>query len=239
MSRFLYFIPKVKLQPTPLELEGVGLEHLINKWQDYVGSTGPTGEGGAIVGGYYKTKNGVQIGYYPKKQTWTECNNGKFWIGYQTEFKPTAKDLQKDDQLEGHLVVMADKNEWLVPVARRFDSGDVLPQSLYLDGGGNLKGEILQEFIHFSKSAEDVFNDLCVGLEGGPDEDYRVSTYPKMFEIASEALSINYHISKWEVSLLRLLTTENATKINLAIIDFTSMKVLAESEELIKKKVDA
>jgi len=236
MAKFIYFIPGLDHTPSNDNLKDVGLDHLIDNWQDYVGSSGPTNNGGAIIGGFSKAQNGVMIGYYKDRQTWEEYNSGKFWIGYQKEFKPKPEDLKKENQLEGYEVELGDKNKWLIPVARRFDSGCMLPKSIFLDGAGVISGKILDEYVYFSKQAEEIFNDLCASLRKDKEYDYKVNTFEYMFQIATESLRINYNISKWEMSLLKLLTTENANKINLAIIDFESMKMMAEAEESLKKK---
>jgi len=239
MARFIYFIPGLDRQPIDKDLQEIGLQHLANNWDDYVGSSGPTNKSGAIIGGACKVQNGVMIGYYKDRQTWYECNSGKFWIGYQNDCKPGPGDLKRINQLDGHEVELGDKNEWLIPVARRFDSGCVLPKAIFLDGAGILTGKILDEYVSFSKQAEEIFNDLCATLDKDEDYKYKVNTFGYMFDIALEALEINYNISKWEMSILKLLTTKNANKINLAIIDFDIMKVMADAEETLKKKESA
>jgi len=237
MARFIYFIPGLDHTPSDIDLENVGLGHLKNNWSEYVGSTGPTNKGGAIFGGSCKVQNGVLIGYYKDTQEWTEYNDGKFWIGYQKDYKPKPENLEKENVLIGYEVLLGDGNKWMIPIARRFESGCILPQSVFLDGAGVLKGEILEEFIVFSKQAEDIFDDFISEME--PDKKFKakVNTVGYMFEIAVEAISLNYNISKWEISLLRLLTTENSTRINLSIIDFPSLQSIAEAERQLKKKV--
>jgi len=237
MSRFIYFIPGLDHSPSNIELEDIGLNHLKNNWTDYVGSSGPTNAGGAILGGSCKVQNGVLIGYYKDNQEWTECNDGKFWIGYQKDFRPNPEDLEKENILIGYEIVLGDGNKWMIPIARRFESGCILPQSIFLDGAGVLKGEILEEYIIFSKQAEDIFNDFVSNME--PDKEFKakVDTVGYMFEIAVEAISLNYNVSKWEISLLRLLTTDNSSRINLSIIDFPSLKSISDAEKQLKKKV--
>jgi len=237
MARFIYFIPGLDRQPLDSDLDKAGLSHLIGTWKDYVGSTGPTDKGGAIIGGFYKVQNGVLIGYYKERQTWQEFNDGKFWIGYQNDSKPKSEDLEKEDMLIGYEASLADGNKWMIPVARRFESGCVLPQSLFLDGAGVLRGEILDKFVIFSKQAEDIFDDFACDMEKEKDYKAKVDTLGYMFKIATEALSINYYVSKWEISILRLLTTENSSRINLLIIDFPSLKSIADAEKELKKKV--
>lgn len=236
MARFIYFIPGPKEPPSDERLQEVGLGHLVGNNNGHVGSSGPTNNGGAIIGGACNVENGVMIGYYKDRQTWEECNNGKFWIGYQNDFKPGPEDLKRMNQLEGHEVELGDKNEWLIPVARRFDAGCVLPKSIYLDGAGLITGTTLDEYISYSKKAEDIFNDLCATLDKVKNYEYKVNTYGYMFEIALEALNINYNISKWEMSILKLLNTKISNNINLAIVDFNTMKVMAEAEAVLKKK---
>ncbi len=132
-------------------------------------------------------------------------------------------------QLVGHGMKLADDNMWAIPVARHFVSGTPLPRNLMLGTSGEVVEEIVPKFIEYSKRGEDIFHDLCLeadwdewGEEVGMDREKgkRLSTYKQQMEAIATGLGLNYQMGIWEMSVLRLITTQNIRMVLFIIIDF-------------------
>ncbi len=175
---------------------------------------GPGGQNGTIF-----SDGSGKTGFYPDMQEWVAVDD--YYVGVDRD-TITPSDLARPEIVDGHFVRLEDGNEWLIPCARVFPSGTRLPESLILGPDGQLVSEVLPRFAEFSKDADRVY-DFFLGeydiLQGDA------------WNIAVKALNINYRIDKHEVSLLKLLTTTNITKIMKAIIDYPAV------EEAAKKKL--
>lgn len=182
---------------------------------------GPGGQDGMV----YSDGNG-RTGYYPDNQKWTKVND--WWLGVSRE-KINPDTLLRDEVVDGHFVKLEDGNEWLIPVARVFPIGTNLPESLVLGPDGQLVKEILPRFAAFTQKADEVF-------EFFRKEKGLLQT--EAWEIAVEALAINYHVGRQEVSALRLLTTANIAKIMQAIIDMPTA-MAAEKKKIEQADADS
>jgi len=233
MAGFIYYLPG-KDAVTDDILKDAGLEYLtrIVAGQRPVLANGPDGEKGIAFTVDVKMPLGgskPKLGVYPKKQTWRECNKGKFWLGMENENMPQPKDLLRAPQLQGYYLDLGDANAWLIPVARHFVQGSPLPRDLMLGVGGEVMETVMGKYIPFSKRSEDIYHDLLLEenldelaeeggiLELGPN---RRMTIQNHFEIVSEAMGFNYTISKWEISALCLLNSQNIKIACMVIIDF-------------------
>lgn len=238
MAQQLYYVPGTKFRPSKEVLEECGLDYVSEDLAGHVGTNkGPDGGIGVVISLSLSpgAKDGM-IGHYPDAQKWTKCNSGKFWIGTQNDSPPTPKDLQRKELLESHPVKLLDNNDWMVPIARKFDSGMALPESLSLTSEGKVVFEILPKYISFSKRGEDVFNDFYSSFMAGGDE-RRITTWEEELDIATEALALNYKVSKWELAAFKLISTQNISSIFMAIIDGpTVAKVALTNLEAKKKK---
>jgi len=202
---------------------------------------GPDGTAGIIVSPPVEHANGkrASLGYYKESQTWKEISNGKYWIGYETENPPRPIDLEREEMVDGHRVELEDGCEWLVPTALSFAHGTSLPQSLVLGPDGEIVTEVVPRFAKLWKKAEWLFEEFRKDWDKNTEGASNVPLQ-EGWGIAVEALSVNYKISSWEMSILRAFTTTNLTNILKAIIDFpTLIEVSIEHAKASKKKVDA
>ena len=159
----------------------------------------------------------TKIGYYKHNQKWFDL--GEYWLGYEKENAPTPKDLAKEMQIDG-LPVRLNGNDWLVPIARRFTAGSVLPKRLCLGAKGETIEESLPEFLEFSKIADEIFNDYA--LELGIGEGVPILTSNEaIIERASKALGVNYQISEKEVLALGILNHKTMHEVMEVVIDFS------------------
>jgi len=225
---FCYFLPNIK-RVERAELAEFGLlDRLDANCHQRQAATGPTGSAGLVV------SMSSALGYYRDRQKWVPSQCGKYWIGYEQPL--TASDLARVEQLDGHSVRLEDGSDWLIPVARSFVNGCVLPQSLALGPDGSVVTEVLPRYVAFSKRAESIWENFiadCKTQSGEPVETVEPSesfTVADYFNIAVEALALNYRVGPQEVSLLRLLTTANVLRIAQAIIDVPTLLELSKKK---------
>jgi len=175
---------------------------------------GPGGQDGIV----FSTGQG-KTGYYPDEQTWREIDG--VWVGLSKD-KLNPKTLLRHEVVDGHPVTLENGQEWLIPVARSFPVGTQLPETLFLGADGTLVQEIIPRFAAFAQRAENVFEFF-----------FENKTLLKVdaWNIAIEALAINYYIGAREVSALRLLTTANIKEILGAIVDMPAIKKKAAERD--------
>lgn len=204
-------------------------------------NAGPGGLSGAVVFLSFPAAPGGRpvVGYYPEKQSWHKVYGGACFVGWENNSPPEPNDLIRPNVIDGHPVKLADGKEWIIPTARVFPKGTGLPAALILGPDGELITEGLPKYAEISKSADRVWSEFERSIEGTerPDSE-KLLTIQDQFSIAIEALSINYRLSKWEVSALRLITTENVVKILEALIDVPTLLEVANSQSESTKKKD-
>jgi len=193
----IYHVPDVQNKDQLMErLDGLGLSHSGLKESSKVVSAnkGPDEGRPGIFAAHTDAKQ--RVGYYPDEQTWHKC--GEFWIGVNgSGVKP--EQLEKRETIEGHLVKLADGNEWHVPCARFF------PQILRLNEEGDLVSEPEAKFKDFSQRCQKLF-EIFTGMTEAEDADdpYGMDT-KDWWSFAIEALAFNYRLGPWEASALGLL----------------------------------
>ena len=172
--------------------------------------------------------------YKPEQQTWSESLTGGYWTGFYNDEKPTEQELRRDVQLAGHLIELGNGEKWLIPVARFISGGSRLPQSLILGSNGELVTETLPEFAAFGCKVEKLWQDFeneMNQVEAEPLVDAK-----QRWQLAVEALRLNYFVGADEVNALRLLTTKNLNEIMAAILAVPSWVKMANDNQDAKKK---
>lgn len=241
MSGLLYFIQGVDTGSDEA-IKKAGLEEVFGTdSRDFRGaSSGPGTLGGVIVAVSQRNQDipKQRIGYYPEDQTWQEVEKGKYWIGMNNTRPLLPEGIERTEQIDGHWVELNDGNKWLIPVARKFDQGTVLPRALILGPEGELVAEILPKYVQFWKKVEKVYNNFIDAMKKDDSDD--ALTVQEGWDIAVEAMQYNYAINKWGISFRRLLTTENVKAILEAIVDIpTLLEVDKEMSRSGKKKESA
>jgi hypothetical protein len=247
MAGLLYFVPKAVAVGPALDASGLGAvlgdsSLMTVQAFDFLGC----GAGLVVV----PKPIGVdgmapECRYRAVEQEWRECDGGKYWVGWEIQRKPRPGDLIRKEQIDGHWVGLADEQEWLVPIARLFWGGTALPQQLILGPGGKVVQEAMPRFAALSADAAKVWakfsyerlsQDDSGEKDAANDSDAPVLDVEEGWRIAVSCLALNYHVGPWEVSALRLLTSQNYTKVLQALIDIptlvdVSMKMAAASKK--------
>lgn len=193
--------------------------------------TGPDDAAGAVVTG---GPNKPRVGYYPERQTWTSCAKGAYWIGVTDGELPGPTELLRPASVIGHSVAMADGNEWIVPIARRWSGGTRLPRALRLNDDGEWTEEIEEKYRDLWEFAERLWE--SIDRDGGSGGEMMRVESVELAGIVTNALAVNYHINAAVASLLNLYTSETLLKAGFALINWPT--VLHLSRE-IEKKTDA
>ncbi len=223
MSGFLYYIPG-KPTVTTSDLDALGINHGSPETIQATAGPDKSGRGGVVfvfpqVGGSMP-----RLGFYAGQQTWRECKG--FWIGFETANPPQPADLERGNMLDGYVATMQTafgKQAWQCPTAK------VFPTYYGLDKDGN-GGEIIEpEYEELSKSAELVFNEAIALRDGEvPEEAVREDEQRR---IAVQALAVNYRVTLWELTVLRLLKGDNLARVLMALIDGPNLPPAAERKK--------
>ena len=154
-----------------------------------------------------------------------------YWIGIEKESPPGSLDLQRPELINGHDVELEGfgpdaGDKWLVPCARLFGGGTMLPERMRLGPAHEWVSEVLPRFSEFSAIAESLWSEFETGLErsiGENDDLPEPMSISEKCRICSMALSINYRVREEELSAMGTLTTLNIEKTLAAIVDLTTL----------------
>lgn len=197
-----------------------------------VSSIAGPGGGRCVLFGDMAVKD---IRFLPDKQKWLKSYNEKYHVGYYLDSPPSAAELARKKQLAGHKVELGDGKDWLIPVARKFAEGSVLPLALGIGAKGEIIVDELEEYIGFSGRAARYYRETlrqALRIEVEPME------IDDQIKLAIEAIMLNYHISIQETFILKLINSVNMSEICGAVIDTPSINAVAKQMAEDKKKVD-
>lgn len=210
----LYYLPE-GADKTVLPIHGGGRRQV---------NRGPDDGQGTVF-----SKQDGKIGYFPDDgQEWIDC--GGYWLGKSGETKP--EDLLNKEVIDGHYVTLEDGNKWLIPVARVFPVGTRLPEALILGPEGELVTEVLPRFAQFAKRANTLWEIFAAQIAEGEEK----FTIRNGWDIAVEALSINYQLDGHSVSLLRLLTTANIKEVLTSVVDYPTIMEEMKKKDLLNNE---
>lgn len=176
--------------------------------------------------------------FKPDEQKWTDGNDGQYYVGFYVDDPPKPAGLARKNQLAGHEIELGDGNKWLIPVARKFAEGSVLPVALGIGANGQIITDELEEFAGFSGRAEKYYRDFLKWL--GDIEGCNETDTAFRIKLALEALTTNYQLGCEEPFAMKLITSKNLTAILEAIIDVpTIVEVTRQAAEDKKKECPA
>lgn len=216
MAGFLYFVPNGREPLNVKALRELGFEHADVAGLPGCGANkGPSdaSEGSTFALSFAMTPGGQspKVGFYPDTQKWQPILDGRIYLGWETAKPPTPEDLQCKDP-SGLPVPLQDGNKWIVPVYRDLAKNTTLPTILGVDANGSMvQNKVLPKFQHVWGLTQRVVK-VMTGI------DATALSQDEKFEFACIALSENYHVSRWEISALGILTTDNLACVLAAIL---------------------
>lgn len=229
MSQFLYYLPGTAAATKDQIVATLPHAGFETGYSSRATSAGPDGKGGLLVA----RASGVE--YDAQKQAWAECNGGKWWAGYALDAPPGPADLLRAEPLTGHKVKLADGREWLVPVLFLVKGLVALPsmQVLRLNAEGEWTSAVKPEHEELARRVRETWDHwaFAAGIrEQAPDE--QPPSFEFELDLIIDGLALNYHLSRWEVSLLGLLDAGGNSYRNAleALIDVPTLKAIAQKK---------
>lgn len=182
-------------------------------------------------------KGEPQIQYAPKTQVWVR--HGNFAVGYwDDDRKPGPQDLIRPDAVPGYSTTLEDGNDWNVPLVRLANGGTWLPQAMKRNAAGIVEYARLRKHKGICEATEEVYQTICDMLDSGESE--RNMDELRIFDIAEQALMLNYHVGPAEIALLDLFTSKNVASVVRLLADLPGLlKMRAEAEESKKNSATA
>ena len=239
MAGFLYYFPDVdpsQISPPFLKGRGVtlSLRDLFRNWQPshnvIVTSIvhGPDGKCGCYVYPIPETGNLPRVnGYDSETQEWE--NHDGYWLGIDTENRPTPPELIRPTIVSGYEYRLGDDWDWICPIIREPNGTPNIPQS-WGENGDGFAEKILPQWEWAWKLSEKIWN-VFLG-----DEDMERA---EAWDVCCQLLSINYRLGKHEITKLGLVTSENYVSIFQAAVDGALWKQYVEAESDEKKSGDS
>lgn len=230
----MHFLYAVKSQNliTGKKLAALGLDKIIAAgFQQRQHSTGPEGVSCMVL----SAGSAKETLYKPAEQVWEKSVTGKYFVGYWTASPPTAEELARASQIEGH-IIETDSGRWKIPLARLVTGASgAIPQRIVIGKGGSIAYEPMAKYADFSKRAEDLWHDYLVSLKVLEEDD--LLTEKQMVAFGVEALGFNYHVGTDEINALQIFNTLTFTDMIYAVIDRPTIVAYLDRQEGEKKKL--
>jgi len=209
MAGFLYFASS-RQSVTPNLLLALGLGDAFPDGSTVTQrqcSKGPDGHSGVVVAwGAPK----VEVGYFPEKQTWAKCLRSECWLGFETADPPRPEELARERTVGFYTAPLGDGRRWIVPTGVFEDGASPLPKVRRLSADGSIERRVAKEYESLYLAADAVRS----AIRDREDLDDR-----REWEIAVEALRVNYRVGADEVSALGLLTDAAVVAMFQALVD--------------------
>lgn len=221
---FLYYLSERRNIPSLDELKTVGLGYAFDRQPEAAGvQGGPDGGSGMVLCQAPDTT--VRVGYYPDDQQWihvAETPAGpphEYWIGFAPDAPPTPAGLARMKQLAGHMIPMGDGHEWRIPTAI------LLPKAYVFTPGAGWSCTLDEVYSWLWAEAERVqkaYAEAAAGVKQG--ETFIVRVDPEDVALAARLLALNYRVSEFELSALRVLTSDVVPAVMGALLDEPTLK---------------
>src|SRR5574343_294678 len=210
-------------------LKQIGLGHIFETTTDLVRVPifgGPQGFG--VVWGSSLSLPESKIGYFPAKQQIHFF--GRFGIGqYKGEaFRPES--LLRPSAVSHHSWKDHLNREWRIPIARRWvekDGGGLswaceLPQMIGVDEDGRWRKKgVISKYQELWTLANEYYSARAEAIEAASDDQANTYTFklPDIDRLFDGVFGVNYRVSKYELTVLDVLTTSTAVEIAKLIVD--------------------
>ncbi len=174
---------------------------------------GPGDASGAMLSVNPQGKAPPRAGYLPEFQRWTKVRiEPELWIGIDNEYPPVPADLARPNQVEGHVVTLADGHGWQVPVVRTIVHETKLPRDLYRGPDGELQVAIKPAFEELWDESKVIW-DMLFGNEDKPegDDDPQTMALSDILDLCVRFLGVNYRFGHAEQAALRPIDTMHST----------------------------
>ena len=229
MAGFLYFLSGNRRPMTAEAVRELGLGYIL----DGDGSTSYREAQGNT------SRHDRDVALAPGKQTWRRMpktiGGGNVWLGYWDDAKPTPSDLERQKQIEGPSMVLADGNRWTIPLVLSFDSQatryePALPTLWDFDDDGCwVPGDICEEHAVLWNAAVP-FADEKFAIKCGRKVPSVEMDNQRLLACVTTLLQANYVVGQAELVMLGALADDQATAlVPLLACDFLELMAWHES----------
>ena len=242
LRMLLYYLPGLKAGAEVKGKVASVLGAAVNGCDLHIGNTdaGPGGVPGVIVAAVPEHRPAVagaaakRLKYCadPARQVWIEGDG--YWVGYDADARPAAADLERRSMVSGYPHTCPESGAWVVPLARYVDGGTSFDERIVYLPGGAIEMRPLARYERLCSFAAEHFEWLS-SLETD-DGNLTVRSVESYAEVAVEALGINYHVGRFELSLLGTITRESAVLICGYLCDWPGLCRLMAARGVGEKK---
>lgn len=232
--QFLYFVEGIKGLPNDARLDEVGLADRLSVKGGVSRREcreGPNGKSGLVCS---QECEGQEIGYFPAKQEWRECDG--YWLGWERDGMPTPDDLMRPEAatMQGYRCMLNDQ-QWLVPGANPCMTSPMLPARMRPQPDGSDRVEVISKFAGFQAEVAEAF-EILVAAKADLDIYSAAMSRDRVWSIARQALAVMYRVTRFEIDALELLTDATAGDVVLASLDYVEIDRIVKEVE--QKKTD-
>lgn len=240
--QFVYFIPGASAAPGEV-LEGLGLAAILGRHVE-AGPTdrGPDGGRGCLIfaGEGPRARLAAEAG----RMRWIPARGGggavAYWIGYDRGEPPTPADLQRERILPGRALRLGDGNEWIVPMARQYDTEveqfvPAVPMRLTVDDDGRDAAQVVAGYAELWDGAMAAWNECVRAVaEAAGEERAELAELEPMplaeaERICAAAIRTNYRAGRLEARALGLFDTATITAMLRTISDLDGFEEAAKN----------
>lgn len=170
------------------------------------------------------------LGLHLDSQDWASEDNGSGAYAGRWRGKPVCpSDLARPAMVHGHMVDLEDGQEWMIPLARVFPQGTMLPKILYRSNDGTMMGKVRREYLSLCITADEVFRSL---MDASREGEQGLIDMGKLLDAVTMALGVNYRLSSYEVGFLEILGTQSIIDAAWALVDRPAIeKAIADMEK--------
>ena len=193
------------------------------------------GSSGTTFSLYGKFKGDFRVYFENTVQVWHDIPNTPLSIGYNIDQPPQADDFLKPEIISGHRLLLGNSQEFLIPVARRFTTGCLLPYDMGMLCEGKFIKTTMAKYLELQQIAEKIA--VWYGMIRDKEKDREfINTDEKIFNIACKILNTNYHLSKAEITILKIINSGCALRILEYVIDVPYLEEIEKQQSMEDKK---
>lgn len=195
------------------------------------------GSKGSTFSLHGKGKGSFRINFENSVQSWQDIPGTPLSIGYNIDNPPTPQDFMKPEIVPGHNLLLGDGNEYIIPIARRYQVGCLLPYDMLMLVHGKLQKVTIERYLELQQIAEKIA--IWQGFMPGDKKDISfIDTDEKFFLVCCKVLATNYNLDYREISILKLFNNINIVKVLQYVVDLpyldeveTNLKQLDETKK--------
>ncbi len=169
------------------------------------------------------------LGYFEDRQTWVDpFDQGKVWIGWQTDAPPTPEDLRRTTPLAlpGYELELANGQTWHVPVISSQERLGALHQRLTFDASGKARAAVAARHESLWEESAEIADAYFVH---GRVDWSRVGTF------CARCLGLNYRVSVAEQNVLGIFELAHVSQLLDALFDRPQLNRLLAIDDPQKK----